>query len=262
MNFGVLTLFPEMFRALTEYGVVSRALKQKHMVLSCWNPRDFTRDRHRTVDARPYGGGPGMVMMAPPLADALAAARAELGDNIRVLHLSPQGRRLTQTDVVSLSKARGLILIAGRYEGVDRRLVETETDEEISIGDFVLSGGELAAMALIDAVARLLPGVLGNEESAAQDSFSAGLLDWPHYTRPRVYKGQKVPEVLLSGDHRAIHRWRCKQALGRTWERRPDLLKSLHLDPEEHRLLQEYMDESSTASVPVNREHIARGELL
>jgi len=257
MNFGVVTLFPEMFRALTDYGVVSRALQDRHMNLSYWNPRDFARDRHRTVDDRPYGGGPGMVMMAPPLADALAAARERLGGDTRVLYLSPQGRRLTQADVVSLSQARGLILIAGRYEGVDRRLVETEADEEISIGDFVLSGGELAAMVLVDAVVRLLPGVLGNEESAVNDSFSAGLLDWPHYTRPRVYKGQEVPPVLLSGDHRAIQRWRFKQALGRTWERRPDLLEKLNLGDEERQLLREYMGECDAAPAVANREYIA-----
>ena len=248
MDFGVITLFPEMLHGLAEHGVIGRALKQKRMTLSCWNPRDFVRDRHRTVDGRPYGGGPGMVMMAPPLAAALGAARAQLGADVRTLCLSPQGRRLVQEDMIDLSAAGQLILIAGRYAGLDQRLIETEVDREVSIGDFILSGGELAAMVLVDAVARLLPGVLGNEESAASDSFSGGLLDGPHYTRPRKYRGRQVPQTLLSGDHQAIHRWRRKQALGHTWQRRPDLLETMQLAAEERQLLKEYIDECGSGN--------------
>jgi tRNA (guanine37-N1)-methyltransferase len=242
MNFGVVTLFPEMFEAVTRHGVTCRAVEQGLIGLQCWNPRDYAHDRHRTVDDRPYGGGPGMVMKIEPLRDAIHDARAALPE-AKVVYLSPQGRRLDQAGVVELAQREQLILVAGRYEGVDERLIETEVDEEWSIGDFVLSGGELAAMVLIDAVARLVPGVLGHEGSAQQDSFAAGLLDCPHYTRPEEYAGRRVPEVLRSGDHERIRRWRLQQSLGRTWQRRPDLLVGRELDREQRELLAEYLRE-------------------
>ncbi len=242
MKFGVVTLFPEMFEAVSRFGVTSRAVEQELIGLQCWNPRDHAVDRHRTVDDRPYGGGPGMVMKIEPLRDAIRDARAAL-PVARVIYLSPQGRRLDQAGVVELAQREQVILVAGRYEGVDERLIETEVDEEWSIGDFVLSGGELAAMVLIDAVARLVPGVLGHEGSAEQDSFAAGLLDCPHYTRPEEYAGRRVPEVLRSGDHERIRRWRLKQALGRTQQRRPDLLAGRELNREQSKLLAEYLQE-------------------
>jgi len=241
MRFGVVSLFPEILELLRAFGVVGRALREGLLELHCWNPRDYTADRRRSVDDRPYGGGPGMVLTAPPLAAALDAARAVLGAKTQVLYLSPQGRRITQDDVRALAQKPALLLLAGRYEGVDERLVVECVDDELSLGDFVLSGGELAAQALLDAVARLVPGVLGHAESAARDSFSAGLLDCPHYTRPEEFRGSRVPAVLLGGDHEAIRRWRRKQSLGRTWERRPELLECLHLDPEARRLLEEYI---------------------
>ena len=226
MRFAVVTIFPEMFAALRDHGVSGRAIREGLARVDTWNPRDFTRDRHRTVDDRPYGGGPGMVMMAAPLSAAIRAARSELGPGTRVLYLSPQGQRLTQQRVEVLASERTpLVLLAGRYEGVDERVIEAEADEEVSIGDFVLSGGELAAMALMDAVIRLLPGALGHEQSAAQDSFADGLLDCPHYTRPELFEGRAVPPVLLSGDHERIRRWRREQAVARTRARRPDLLE-------------------------------------
>lgn len=242
MKFGVVTLFPEMFEAVSRHGVTSRAVEQGLIGLQCWNPRDYARDRHRTVDDRPFGGGPGMVMKIEPLRDALRDARAVL-PAARVIYLSPQGRRLDQGGVVELARREQMILVAGRYEGIDERLIETEIDEEWSIGDYVLSGGELAAMVLIDAVARLVPGVLGHEDSAGQDSFAAGLLDCPHYTRPEEYAGRRVPEVLRSGDHARIRRWRLQQALGRTAQRRPDLLADRELDKEQKELLAEYLRE-------------------
>lgn len=240
MRFDVITLFPEMFSAL-RHGVVGRALQRGLIELRCWNPRDYTRDAHRTVDDRPFGGGPGMVMKYQPLADALADAR-RAAPGARVACLSPQGRRLDQRAVDELA-ARGenLILVAGRYEGLDERFIETHVDEQWSIGDYVLSGGELPAMVLIDAVTRLLPGVLGHADSAAQDSFSAGLLDCPHYTRPEVVAGLSVPAVLTSGDHAAIRRWRLRESLGRTWRLRPDLLENRSLSDEERRLLDDYI---------------------
>ena len=229
-----------MFSAL-RHGVVGRALQRGLIELRCWNPRDYTRDAHRTVDDRPFGGGPGMVMKYQPLADALADAR-RAAPGARVACLSPQGRRLDQRAVDELA-ARGenLILVAGRYEGLDERFIETHVDEQWSIGDYVLSGGELPAMVLIDAVTRLLPGVLGHADSAAQDSFSAGLLDCPHYTRPEVVAGLAVPAVLTSGDHAAIRRWRLRESLGRTWRLRPDLLENRSLSDEERRLLDDYI---------------------
>lgn len=237
----VISLFPEMFAAISAYGITSRAVKQELLKLTCWNPRDYTTDRHQTVDDRPFGGGPGMVMKVKPLEGALADAKAAAGEGAKVIYLSPQGRQLTQQAVQELAQERALILIAGRYEGIDERFIEAHVDEEWSIGDYVLSGGELPAMVLVDAVTRLLPGALGHAGSAEEDSFSDGLLDCPHYTRPEVYEGKGVPEVLMSGNHEHIRRWRLQQALGRTWERRADLLESRSLSGEEKKLLAEYL---------------------
>lgn len=244
MRFDVVTLFPEQFRILSAEGVVARALARGVAELVTWNPRDFATDAQRSVDDRPYGGGPGMVMKVEPLRSAIDAARAAAaaaGHDSRVAYLSPQGHRLTQADMRRIAAAPGWILLAGRYEGIDERLIETRVDEEWSIGDYVLSGGELAAMVVMDAVIRLLPGALGHADSAAQDSYGNGLLDCPHYTRPEVVDGRRVPAVLLSGDHAAIARWRRRQALGRTWARRPDLLRARGLDAEDRALLDEYM---------------------
>ncbi len=243
MQIAVVSLFPEMFTAVSDHGVTGRAVKQGLVELRHSNPRDFTRDRHRTVDDRPYGGGPGMLMKVDPLQQAIAAARESVAAGARVIYLSPQGRRLDHARVLELARAPALILIAGRYEGVDERLLESDVDEELSIGDFVLSGGELAAMVVIDAVTRQLPGVLGHELSAQEDSFAEGLLDCPHYTRPEVYQGRPVPEVLLSGNHEEIRRWRLQQALGRTQERRPELLEGRAMTPEEEQLLADYLRE-------------------
>lgn len=244
MWFGVVSLFPEMFEAVTAYGVTGRAVRNRLIEVECWNPRDFTQDRHRTVDDRPYGGGPGMLMKVQPLRDAIRAARSAGGEGATVIYLSPQGRRLDHAGVRELASRQKLILVAGRYEGIDERLLETEIDEEWSLGDFVLSGGELPAMTLIDAVSRLVPGVLGHRDSAAEDSFCEGLLDCPHYTRPEQFDGMQVPEVLLGGNHEEIRRWRLKQQLGRTWQRRPDLLETLELDREQQTLLNEYIRET------------------
>ena len=241
-RFDVVTLFPDELRAMAQLGVTGRAFHEGLADLVTWNPRDQARDRHRTVDDRPYGGGPGMVMAVEPLGATVRAARAANPD-ARVSLLSPQGRRLDQAGVRELAGRRGLILLCGRYEGIDERLVEQEVDEEWSIGDYVLSGGELAAAVVMDAVLRLVPGVLGDAQSAEQDSFMEGLLDCPHYTRPETHAGLTVPEVLLSGDHAAIARWRRKQALGRTWERRRDLFEGRTLDEEAARLLKEYLHE-------------------
>ena len=240
MRIDVVTLFPELVRALTEHGIPRRAAERGLLQLETWNPRDYTTDRHRTVDDRPYGGGPGMVMRVEPLQAAIQAARQ--ADLVApVLYLSPQGRRLDQAGVRELARRPRLILVAGRYEGIDERLIEAEVDEEWSIGDYVLSGGELAAMVLADAVTRLLPGALGDADSAGQDSFTGDLLDYPHYTRPELVGGRRVPDVLLGGNHAEIERWRHQQALGRTWERRPDLLERQALDEEQQRLLEEYL---------------------
>jgi tRNA (guanine37-N1)-methyltransferase len=236
MRFDVVTLFPEIFPAILGSGVTGRAFSRGLARWVLWNPRDFSQDRHRRVDDRPYGGGPGMLMRVEPLRDAIRVARQEAPES-RVAYLSPQGRLLDQAAMVRLAAAPGWILVAGRYEGVDERLIMREVDEEWSIGDYVLSGGELAAMVVMDAVIRLLPGALGHAESADQDSHMDGLLDCPHYTRPPVLDGQEVPKVLLSGDHAAIARWRLQQALGRTWLRRPDLLARRHLSPSEQSLL-------------------------
>ena len=241
MRFDAVTLFPQMFAAVTESGITSRALQAGLWQFKTWNPRDFTTDNYRTVDDRPFGGGPGMVMLAEPLAKALEAARAAGAG--RVIYLSPQGRKLDHRRVVELSKEAALTLLCGRYEGVDERLLRSSVDEELSLGDYVLSGGELAAMALIDACVRQLPGALGDEQSAVEESFAAGLLDCPHYTRPEMYAGEKVPEVLLSGHHENIRRWRLKQALGRTWLRRPELLQARGMSKEEQALLAEFQKE-------------------
>jgi tRNA (guanine37-N1)-methyltransferase len=245
IRFDVVTLFPEMFSAITGSGITSRALEAGLYSLTTWNPRDFTADRYRTVDDRPYGGGPGMVMLAEPLERALDGIRLAGGG--RVIYLSPQGRKLDHRRVLEFSKEKSLTLLCGRYEGVDERLLERRVDEEVSIGDFVLSGGEVAAMALIDAVVRQLPGALGDQASAVEESFADGLLDCPQYTRPEIWPqnagGVRVPEVLLSGHHENIRRWRLKQALGRTWLRRPDLLEVRTLSAEEKKLLAEFQQE-------------------
>jgi tRNA (guanine37-N1)-methyltransferase len=229
MQFDVVTLFPEMFRALTDWGITSRAAKQQRYGLRTWNPRDFTTDNYRTIDDRPYGGGPGMVMLARPLEDAIGAAKAaqrEQGiERTRVLLMSPQGARLTHERVMQFAQEPGLVLLCGRYEAIDQRLVERCVDEEVSLGDFVLSGGELPAMALMDAVVRQLPGVLNDAQSAVQDSFVDGLLDCPHYTRPEEYEGMRVPDVLLGGHHAEIEQWRRREALRNTLHKRPDLIE-------------------------------------
>ena len=242
MRFDVVTLLPQMFSAITGSGITSRALQAGLWQLATWNPRDFTSDNYRTVDDRPYGGGPGMVMLAEPLEKALDAVKAAGGGG-RVIYLSPQGKKLDHRRVIELSKLDSLVLLCGRYEGVDERLLERRVEEELSIGDFVLSGGELAAMALMDAVVRQLPGALGDEASALEESFADGLLDCPQYTRPEVHAGATVPEVLMSGHHENIRRWRLKQALGRTWLRRPDLLAARKLGKEEQKLLEEFRRE-------------------
>jgi len=247
LQLDVVTLFPPMFEAVTECGVTGRARDRGLYQLTVWNPRDFAQNAYRTVDDRPYGGGPGMVMMVEPLEKALRAAcerqRSCGVARPRVLHLTPQGRRLEHARVAQLAGEQGLVLLAGRYEGVDERLIERFIDEELSIGDYVLSGGELAAMVVIDCIVRQLPGALGDADSASEDSFVNGLLDCPHYTRPEIYEGAAVPAVLLSGNHAAIERWRRMQALGRTWQRRPDLLEKRVLTAEERALLDEFKRE-------------------
>ena len=243
LAFDVITLFPEIFDAVTDSGITRRALDRKLWDIRCWNPRDFTEDNHRTVDDRPYGGGPGMVMLVEPLEKAIAAAKAKRGDGAKVIYFSPQGKPLTHQRVLALAAGEGAILLCGRYEGVDERLIERCVDEEISLGDFVLSGGEIPALALIDACVRQLPGALNDADSAVEDSFVAGLLDCAHYTRPEVYEGMAVPEVLTSGNHEKIRRWRLKQALGRTWQRRPELLAARALSKEEAKLLEEFRQE-------------------
>ncbi len=247
MKFSIITLFPDMFRAITEHGITSRAVKNGIIDLDTVNPRDFTHDVHRTVDDRPYGGGPGMLMLVEPLLAAVEQARQNLAAKgvaqAKVVYVSPQGKRFDQHAALEFSRQEGMIFLCGRYEGIDERVIELAVDEEWSIGDYVLSGGELPVMAMIDATARLLPGVLGHKDSAAEDSFFEGLLDCAHYTRPEDYQGRVVPPVLLSGNHAAIRRWRLKQSLGRTWQRRPDLLQGKLLTQEEQKLLQEFQDE-------------------
>ena len=261
MHIQVISIFPEMFDIVAKQGVIARAIKRQVLSLSVINPRDFTDDKHRNVDDRPYGGGPGMVMMAAPITKAIAAAKANVAKmhsvseapNLepklapslvpKVVYLSPQGQRFDHHSAQMLAERGSLIMLAGRYEGVDERVITSLVDEEWSIGDYVLSGGELPAMVMIDALARLLPNSLGNNESAEQDSFVAGLLDCPHYTRPEAYQGQLVPNVLLSGDHKAIAAWRMKQSLGRTWLRRPELLNEIDLTDDQIRLLEEFKRE-------------------
>jgi tRNA (guanine37-N1)-methyltransferase len=264
MKVALVTLFPEMFAALTEYGISGRAIKQGLLDVALFNPRSYTSDRHQTVDHRPYGGGPGMVMMIDPLREAIADAKAwiaeanastsesvaeaEVEPAATVVYLSPQGRVLDQQGVKTLVAHQNLILVTGRYEGIDERLIQLEVDEEWSIGDYVLSGGELPAMVMLDTMIRQLPGALGHEDSADQDSFAEGLLDCPHYTRPEQYENLTVPEVLLSGNHEKIRQWRLEQSLQRTWQRRPDLLKSLKLSEEQQTILDKVVKESADES--------------
>ena len=256
LQIEVITLFPEMVNIVAEYGITSRAAERGLLKVNTWNPRDYTSDNHRTIDDRPFGGGPGMVMMAEPLFAAITDARDsyESETTPHVIHLSPQGRKLDQKGVMELTQRKNLILIAGRYEGIDERVIDKEVDEEWSIGDYVLSGGELAAMVLIDVLTRTLPGALGHKDSAKEDSFFDGLLDYPHYTRPeqleldqsgdcQIGAGQQVPDVLLSGNHEEIRRWRLQQALGRTWLRRSDLLENLQLNTEQKDLLEAFKKE-------------------
>jgi len=246
MHFEVVTLFPEMVEMVGRFGVVGRARERGLLQLGVTDPRDFALDTHRTVDSRPYGGGPGMVMKVEPLRSAIRAARADLPEGSRTVFLSPQGRTFNQAAAQEYAALPGLLLVAGRYEGMDERLLRLEADEALTVGDYVLSGGELPAMLVVDAVARLVPGVLGDENSAAEDSFSDGLLDCPHYTRPEEVEGLRVPAVLVSGDHEAIRRWRLKQSLGRTWKMRPDLLAGRELSAEQRKLLDEYIAERAT----------------
>ncbi|MDR3491810.1 MAG: tRNA (guanosine(37)-N1)-methyltransferase TrmD [Gammaproteobacteria bacterium] len=242
MWFGVVTLLPEMLVALN-YGITGRAIKEQLLNVSLWNPRDFTVDKHRTVDDRPYGGGPGMIMMVQPLRAAIHAAKQTAPGKPTVIHLSPQGRHLTQAGAEEILAKKNVLLIAGRYEGIDQRLLDTEIDEEWSVGDYILSGGELAAMTMIDVVTRLIPGALGHEDSAAQDSLSSGLLKYPQYTRPENLNETSVPDVLMSGNHSAIERWRMKESLGKTWLKRPDLLLKKSLDKFQLTLLMEFIEE-------------------
>ena len=252
MNITLVSLFPELIHQAASFGVLGRAIKQQQLTLSCFNPRDYAEDKHRTVDDRPYGGGPGMLMKVEPLYKAIMAAKESSSSNAKVVYMSPQGQRLKQQLLVKeAAAANDLILIAGRYEGIDERIIESLVDEEWSIGDYVISGGEFAALVVVDAVTRLIPGVLGDDDSALQDSFMQGLLDHPHYTRPEKVNNQSVPDVLLSGNHKAIQRWRLKQALGRTWSRRPDLIAALkdeasNWDEEKEDLLAEYITEFGT----------------
>ncbi len=243
MRIEVVTLFPVMIREAVQYGVTGRAITSGLVEVGVVDPRDYATDLHRTVDDRPYGGGPGMVIRVEPLRTALRTAVNRAPKGSPRIYLTAQGRRFDQEAARRFSRLAGLVLVAGRYEGVDERLLATEIDEEWSIGDYVLSGGELPALAMMDAVVRLLPGVLGDERSAVEESFTRGLLDWPHYTRPEELDGMRVPQVLLSGNHRDIERWRLKQALGRTWQRRPELVERMELNAEERKLLAEYRKE-------------------
>lgn len=258
MQIGIVTLFPEMFAAVTDYGITGRACRENIVTLQCWNPRDFTNDRHRTVDDRPFGGGPGMLMKTEPLQAAIAAAKVGLNTEVAgaddksddsavvaptVIYMSPQGRKLDQQGVVELAARKKLVLVCGRYQGIDERVLRNDIDEEWSIGDYVLSGGELAAMVLVDALTRYQPEALGHEGSAAADSFADGLLDCPQYTRPQEYMGESVPEVLLGGNHEQIRIWRLKQSLGNTWLKRPDLLEKMTLSAEYKGLLEQFIGE-------------------
>jgi tRNA (guanine37-N1)-methyltransferase len=231
-----------MFDAL-KVGITGRALKEKQLEIHCWNPRDYATDKHKSVDDRPYGGGPGMVMMTAPLQAAITAAKAAAPETPTVIYLSPQGRRFDQAAAEIMATKRAIILIAGRYEGIDERIIQQEVDEEWSVGDYIVSGGELPAMIMIDAITRLIPGTIGDAESVTQDSLTSGLLKYPQYTRPEELGGHKVPEVLLSGHHKQIEEWRLKISLGKTWQRRPDLLANRSLSPQETQLLNEYIKE-------------------
>ncbi len=253
LQLGIISLFPEMFYALNQ-GITGRAIRNQLVSTDIWNPRDFTTDPHRTVDDRPYGGGPGMVMKFAPLQAAIQCAKKQLGERSHVIYLSPQGKPLEQADLADIIKKEKLILLCGRYEGIDERLIEAEVDQECSVGDFVVSGGELPAMLLVDALIRLIPGALGHEDSAKQDSFATGLLDHPHYTRPEQIADKKVPEILQSGNHAEISRWRRKQALGRTWQRRPDLLKRRTLEQLEQELLDEFIAEATAETQTIARD--------
>ncbi|MDP6650752.1 MAG: tRNA (guanosine(37)-N1)-methyltransferase TrmD [Gammaproteobacteria bacterium] len=246
MQIGIVTLFPEMFAAITDYGISGRAVKNGLVSVDFWNPRDFASDKHRTVDDKPFGGGPGMLMKTEPLLESIHSARQALSQQTeiaKVIYLSPQGSPLRQADIVELARRPNMVLVCGRYQGIDARIIESEIDEEWSLGDFVISGGEVAAMALIDAMIRFQPGALGDEDSAQQDSFANGLLHSPEYTRPQSVDGQQVPEVLLSGDHEAIRVWRLQQSLGSTWLKRPDLLEALSLNEEQQQLLDQFKNE-------------------
>jgi len=251
MQIGVVTLFPEMFAALTDYGISSRAIQNELVSLGFWNPRNYATDKHRMVDDKPFGGGPGMLMKTEPLVASIQAAKegvrrgplAQAMQQAKVVYLSPQGKPLKQAHIAELAKRSNMVLVCGRYQGIDTRVIESEVDEEWSLGDFVISGGELAAMALIDAMIRLQPGALGDEGSAVEDSFANGLLHSPEYTRPKEFEGRKVPSILLSGDHEAIRVWRLKQSLGSTWLKRPDLLELLTLDGEQQELLEQFVNE-------------------
>ena len=246
MQLGIVTLFPEMFAAVTEHGISGRAVRSGLMNLELFNPRDYTTDKHRTVDDKPFGGGPGMLMKTEPLMASIAAARQAVsqkqttGESVKVIYLSPQGKTLKQDSIIDLAKREGMVLLCGRYQGIDNRVLVSEIDEEWSLGDFVISGGELAAMTLIDAMTRFQPGALGDEGSALEDSFSNGLLHSPEYTRPQSIDGSDVPKVLLSGDHEAIRKWRLKQSLGATWLKRPDLLQAMSLEIEQEELLEQF----------------------
>jgi tRNA (guanine37-N1)-methyltransferase len=242
MQIGVITLFPEMFSAVTDYGISGRAFRQEILKLTTWNPRDFTKDKHRTVDDKPFGGGPGMLMKTEPLVQAIRCAKDSLPE-AKVAYLSPQGARIDNSSVKQIAKREQIILVCGRYQGLDQRVIDAEVDEEWSLGDFVLSGGEIAAMALVDAISRFQPDALGDEASAHQDSFSDGLLHCPQYTRPPSFESAQVPEELLSGDHARIKKWRLQQSLGATWLKRPDLLKGLELSDEQADLLAQFKQE-------------------
>ena len=244
MWFGIITLFPEMFNTIIKYGIISRAIKQNKLNIQIWNPRDFTFDIHNTVDDKPYGGGSGMLLMVQPLRDAISAAKIASKNKAKVIYLSPQGYNLTQNAVKKLLTYNKLILVCGRYKGIDERIIQTEIDEELSIGDYVLSGGEFPAMVLIDSVSRLIPGVINKYTSINNDSFSNGLLECPHYTRPAIFENNSVPSVLLSGNHENIRCWRIKQSLGRTWIKKPELLKKITLNEEQKKLLEEFKCES------------------
>jgi len=249
MHLGIVSLFPEMFAAVTEHGISGRAVRSGLMNLELFNPRDYTTDKHRTVDDKPFGGGPGMLMKTEPLMASIAAARQAVsqkqttGESVKVIYLSPQGKTLKQDSIIDLAKREGMVLLCGRYQGIDNRVLVSEIDEEWSLGDFVISGGELAAMTLIDAMTRFQPGALGDEGSALEDSFSNGLLHSPEYTRPQSIDGSNVPKVLLSGDHEAIRKWRLKQSLGATWLKRPDLLQAMSLEREQEELLEQFKQE-------------------